>query len=67
MIAIRLPKKQWGRAWKAMVEIGPVTMIAADPVYEVLPVHLDLLKARGFSYEIVAPERQFKVHHASLG
>jgi hypothetical protein len=55
MITIRLPKKQWGKAWRAMIEIGEVRLIANDPIYEVLPAHLDLLNIRGFSYEIVLP------------
>ncbi len=56
MIAIRLPKEQWGKAWRAMVEIGPVRLVTKDPIYEVLPAHLELLDARGFSYEVVRPD-----------
>ena len=55
MIAIRLPKQQWGKAWRAMIEVAPVRLVAGDPIYEVLPVHLDVLSARGFSYEVVQP------------
>lgn len=57
MIAIRLPKQQWGKAWRAMIEIGPVRLVSGDPVYEVLPAHLALLEQRGFSYEVVRPRR----------
>jgi hypothetical protein len=53
MIKIRLPKAEWGKAWRAMIEIGPIRLIADDPIYVVLPAHLELLKARGFSYEVV--------------
>lgn len=53
MIAIRLPKNQWGKAWRAMIEVGPVRLVADDPVYEVLPAHLELLDAKGFSYEVL--------------
>jgi hypothetical protein len=53
MIAVRIPKKQRGKAWRAMIEIGPISLIAKDPIYEVLPAHIEMLKARGFSYEIV--------------
>ena len=28
---------------------------ASDPIYEVLPAHLELLSGRGFTYEIVRP------------
>jgi hypothetical protein len=42
MIKIRLPKAEWGKAWRAMIEIGPVTLIADDPIYVVLPAHLEL-------------------------
>ena len=53
MLTIRLLKAEWGNAWRAMIEIGPVRLIADDPLYEVLPAHLELLTARGFSFEIV--------------
>lgn len=53
MLAIRLPRNEWGKAWRAMIEVAPVRLVAADPIYEVLPAHLDLLNARGFTYELV--------------
>jgi len=56
MLTIRLPKTDWPKAWRAMIEIGPVRLIASDPVYEVLPAHLELLAARGFNYEVVEPQ-----------
>jgi hypothetical protein len=66
MIAIRLAKNQRGKAWRAMIEIGPVRLVAKDPVYEVLPAHLELLNARGFSYEVVKPNRHLeKKRHAA--
>jgi hypothetical protein len=53
MIAVRIPKSQWGKAWRAMIELAPVRLVAKDPIYEVLPTHLELLNARGIDYEIV--------------
>ena len=53
MLMIRLPKGEWGKAWRAMIEIAPVRLVADDPIYEVLPAHLEMLAARGFSYELV--------------
>ena len=53
MIAIRLTKAEWGKAWRAMIEIAPVRLVADDPIYEVLPAHLQVLDSRRFSYEIV--------------
>ncbi len=53
MITIRLPKSDWGKAWRAMIEIAPVRLIADDPIYEVSPAHLEMLTARGFRYEVV--------------
>ena len=53
MLTIRLPKAEWAKAWRAMIEVAPVRLIAADPVYEVLPAHLEALTARGFTYEVV--------------
>jgi hypothetical protein len=57
MLTIRLPKAEWAEAWRAMIEVAPVRLIADDPIYEVLPAHLELLTARGFTYEVV-PLRQ---------
>lgn len=56
MLTIRLPKSEWGKAWRAMIEVGPVRLIADDPLYEVLPAHLELLTARGFTFEVVSPD-----------
>jgi hypothetical protein len=58
MLTIRLDKAEWGKAWRAMIEIAPVRLIADDPLYEVLPAHLELLTARGFRYEIVPLRRR---------
>lgn len=54
MLTIRLPKTEWAKAWRAMIEVAPVRLISDDPIYEVLPAHLEVLTARGFSYEVVA-------------
>jgi hypothetical protein len=53
MLTIRLAKADWAKAWRAMIELAPVRLVADDPLYEVLPAHLELLTARGFSYEVV--------------
>lgn len=53
MLTIRLKKAEWAKAWRAMIEIAPVRLIRNDPVYEVLPVHLEVLTAGGFAYEVV--------------
>ena len=36
-----------------MIEVAPVRLIAADPIYEVLPSHLEVLNTRGFEYEVL--------------
>ena len=53
MISIRLPKADWAKAWRAMIEVAPVRLIRDDPVYEVLPAHLEALTACGFTYQVV--------------
>lgn len=67
MLTIRLPKTGWGKAWRAMVEVAPVRLIADDPIYEVLPVHLEVLTSRGFEYEVIAtrPQRPEKRRHGT--
>jgi hypothetical protein len=64
MIAIRLTKAEWGKAWRAMIEIAPVRLVADDPIYEVLPAHLEVLSSRGFTYEVAAPEH-YPISHCS--
>lgn len=56
MIAIRLPKNQRGKARRAMIEIAPIRLVAKDPIYEVLPAHIEMLDARGIPYTIVPRE-----------
>src|SRR5438132_11696771 len=53
MLTIRLPKAQWAKAWRTMIAVAPVRLIGDDPLYEVLPAHLEVLTARGFTYEVV--------------
>src|SRR5262249_35144580 len=53
MITVRLAKNQWAKAWRAMIEVAPVRLIADDPVYEVQPAPLELLGARKFPYAVV--------------
>jgi hypothetical protein len=55
MLTIRLSKTEWAKAWRAMIEIAPVRLIRDDPVYEVLPVNLEVLTAAGFADEVAPP------------
>jgi len=66
MLTIRLTKAEWSRAWRAMIEVAPVRLIRDDPVYEVLPAHLDVLTARGFAYEVL-PVRSRRVEKRRHG
>ncbi len=67
MLTIRLDKTDWAKAWRAMIELAPVRLIADDPVYEVLPAHLELLSARVFTYELVPmrPRRTEQPRHGT--
>ena len=56
MLTIRLSKAEWAKAWRAMIEVAPVRLIRDDPVYEVLPAHLEVLAARGFTFEVVSEQ-----------
>jgi hypothetical protein len=65
MLTIRISKEDWGPAWRAMIAIAPVRLVAADPIYEVLPAHVELLRSRGFGYEVVElkPQKPRKRRH----
>lgn len=56
MLTIQLSKADRAKAWRAMIELAPVRLIATDPIYEVLPAHLELLAARGINSEVVPPK-----------
>jgi hypothetical protein len=68
---IRIPRKQWGKAWRAMLDVGPFRLIgkdpvAHDPIFEVAETHVELLKERGFSHQVVTPPRKpTKRRHAA--
>jgi hypothetical protein len=55
MIAIRLPKEYRGKAWRALIAVAPIRLVAKGPIYEVAPAHLEVLTAHGIPYEIVVP------------
>ncbi|HZU37334.1 MAG TPA: hypothetical protein VFA18_15530 [Gemmataceae bacterium] len=67
MLTIRLQKTDWAKAWRAMIEIAPVRLIGEDPLYEVLPAHLEALTAAGFTYEVVPvrPRRTERRRHGT--
>ena len=67
MIAIRIPKAQRAKAWRAMIEVAPVRLVSQGPVYEVCPAHLELLTAQGIAYEVVRlpPDPQEKRRRAA--
>jgi hypothetical protein len=54
MIAIRISKAQRAKAWRAMIEVAPVRLVAKGPIYEVCPAHLEILTARGIAYEVLS-------------
>jgi hypothetical protein len=53
MILIRLSKNQHAKAWRALIEIGPIhRLLADDPIYEVMPAHVEMLMYRGYNFEV---------------
>jgi hypothetical protein len=66
MIMIRLPRRNWGKVWRAMIEIAPVRLVASDPIYEVAPEHLELLDSLGLTYELVPARLEVNMEQ-SLG
>jgi len=58
MIVIRIARSQWDKALLAMTEVGPVHVIAKEPLIEVLPAHLAGLKALGLAAESRPPARR---------
>jgi hypothetical protein len=36
MVTIRLTKREWAKAWQAMMEVAPLRIIQDDPPYSTL-------------------------------
>jgi hypothetical protein len=57
MLTVRIPKSQRPKAWRAMIEVGPIRLVSKEPVYEVLPAHLELLAKHGIPHELISFSR----------
>jgi len=53
MHKIRIPQQHWGRVWKALLTIGPVTRISLDYVYLVSDRQLQFLRRKRLPFELV--------------
>jgi len=56
MPAIRIPKENWGKIWRALLDIGEIHRIPPEDekVYIVSDKHIEHLKARNLPYEEVS-------------
>jgi hypothetical protein len=53
MQAIRIPDEHWGKVWRALVALGPLSCIGPPPVYLVSDRQLRLLRRKKLPFEIV--------------
>ncbi len=66
MQAIRIPDAQWGKVWRALVAIGPVSCIGPEPIYLVSDRQVRLLRRKKLPFDVVPPPdgRQAGRNHA---
>lgn len=58
MPKIRVSKEHWGEVWKALVEVGAVSLISEEPIYIVSKKHLEALKEKNLPFEILDSKRK---------
>lgn len=51
MPVIKLPKADWGKAWRLLIQEGGTTRISKEHVYLVSPRQLKLLQERQLPYQ----------------
>jgi hypothetical protein len=53
MITIRIPSEHWGRVWRALVAVGPVSRVSEEPVYLVSDEQVRLLRRKKLPFEVI--------------
>jgi hypothetical protein len=69
MQAIRIPDEDWGKVWRALVALGPLSCVGLPPVYFVNDRQLRMLRRKKLPFEIVSIPNECKVvpNHVQIG
>ena len=51
MIKVKIPRQTWHKAWKLLLQEGPVTRVSKDYVYLISDRHLQILKEKQLPFE----------------
>jgi hypothetical protein len=50
-----IPREHWGQVWRALVAVGSVSRVSAEPVYVVTDEQLRLLRRKRLRFELLEP------------
>jgi hypothetical protein len=53
MQAIRIPDEHWGKVWRALLEVGPLSCVGPPRVYIISDRQLRMLRRKKLPFEIV--------------
>lgn len=54
MPMIRIPEKQWGKVWRALIASGPISRMSQELIYLVSDRQLRLLRRKRLPFEVVS-------------
>ena len=56
MRLVRIPEKQWGKVWTALIETGPISRFTKEPIYLVSDHHVRMLRRKKLPFKLVDPK-----------
>ena len=64
MIKVKIPRETWHKAWKLLLQEGPVTRVSKDYVYLISDRHLQILREKQLPFEeidaVVSPSEKIR-------
>ena len=64
MIKVKIPRETWHKAWKSLLQEGPVTRVSKDYIYLISDRHLQILEEKQPPFEeidaVVSPSEKIR-------
>ncbi len=54
MPVIRIPEKEWGKVWFALVSSGPISRVSQEPIYFVSDRQVRMLRKKKLPFQIIS-------------
>ena len=71
MIKVKIPRETWHKAWKSLLQEGPVTRVSKDYIYLISDRHLQILEEKQLPFEetdaVVSPKEEILITVQEIG